>query len=131
MSDRKFRVSDQLTAHDQCDRFVTEMWMAANVWLQEGQVRGLTEVAAQELGARIYDLRGHKKCAETKREMKKRTKFSPDCGDAVCGFIEICRRKGYVAGAKMTGGVGVIAVNNPMNRIKNLNQKMWNPTFGV
>ena len=130
-TERKFRNTDTKTCRELCDRFVTEMWMAAGIWMGEGQVRGVSDLGGQELGAREFEIKaGDKKAAETKRKMRERVKYSPDEADAVCIAIEVCRRKGYNAGGRTTGGVGVSSTRDPMASVKWRNSMIWKPKFG-
>jgi hypothetical protein len=72
---------------------VTELWYQSRVMLQNGQIRGLDQETALEFCQRLYDNRGNMKIVETKAEMKKRTKRSPDLADAAVVVIEMFRQK--------------------------------------
>ncbi len=72
---------------------VTELWYQSRVMLQNGQIRGLDNATAIEFCQRLYDNRGNMKIVESKTEMKKRTKRSPDLADAVVVLLELFRQK--------------------------------------
>jgi hypothetical protein len=72
---------------------VTELWYGFRVLVQNGQIRGLDNDAAIEFCQRLYMMVGNLKKVETKTEMKKRTRKSPDDADAIVVLCELFRRK--------------------------------------
>jgi len=66
-------------------------------WAEHGLVGGIENLdvkTREDLHSRMYDVRGSKMRAETKKEMKKRIGRSPDYGDAFCIAGEVCARNG-------------------------------------
>lgn len=66
---------------------VTQLWYQFRVGVQNEHVRDLDNDTCIEFCSRLYVMRGNMKQAETKTDMKKRTKKSPDLADgAVVGY---------------------------------------------
>lgn len=80
---------------------VTELWYQFRVMLQNGQLRGLDQETAVEFCQRLYQNRGNLKMVETKSDMKKRAKRSPDLADAAVIVTELFRQK---EGMTLAGG---------------------------
>lgn len=76
---------------------VTELWYTMRVMLQNGQIRGLDKDTAIEFCSRLYVMKGNMKQVETKAEMKKRTKKSPDLADAAVVVTELFRQKEHLS----------------------------------
>lgn len=72
---------------------VTELWYQFRVMLQNGQIRGLDLNTAVEFCQRLYVMVGNLKKVESKKEMKLRTKKSPDDADAAVVVTELFRQK--------------------------------------
>lgn len=72
---------------------VTELWYTFRTMVQNGQIRGLDNDTAIEFCSRLYNMRGNLKQVETKKEMKMRTKRSPDLADATVVLCEMFRNK--------------------------------------
>jgi hypothetical protein len=72
---------------------VTALWYGFRTGVQNDHVRDLDNDTCIEFCQRLYVMRGNMKQVETKAEMKRRTKKSPDLSDnAVVGW-ELFRRK--------------------------------------
>lgn len=80
-------------SNQEYDRRVTELWYQFRTLVQNGQIRGLGSEAAIEFCQRLYEMRGNFKRIETKTEMKKRTRKSPDFADSVCVVAEMFRQR--------------------------------------
>ncbi len=105
------RVGDQLPAHKQFDRRVSELWWVGKEFMRFGQIKGVTKDLARELRARYYEtvkgVDGLKVCVEKKEDMRKRIGFSPDAGDCFNVMIELVRQKhNFLAGGTGRGPVG-------------------------
>lgn len=71
---------------------VTELWYTFRTMVQNDLIRGLDTATALEFCQRIYQTRGNLKMLETKTEMKKRTRKSPDDADATVVVVEMFRQ---------------------------------------
>lgn len=102
-TDRPLKRGESETAGELFDRFVSELWWSARVWMQEGLVGGITEKFNQlreDLSSREYETSKDKKISvERKKDMKERLGRSPDAGDSFCMLIELLRRRGGTAGS--------------------------------
>jgi hypothetical protein len=105
-SERQVRASEPEPAKDLFDRFVSELWWAIRVWMEEGMVGGVDSAhknLRQQLVARQYEtVRDKKISIEPKKEMKNRLGYSPDEADTLALLIELVRRRGGVAGTPNT-----------------------------
>lgn len=93
---------------------VTEIWYSGKELLRNGQLKGISPDMAREMSARKYGTTGAKKLiyAESKVDMKVRTKRSPDIADAGFILLTLCReRLGF--GAKLTAAQQQRATNVP------------------
>ena len=102
------RANDTLSAKQQFDRRVSELWCVGREFMKYGQIKGITADLARELKARRYDtikgIDGLKVSIEKKRDMKKRLGFSPDLADSWCVLLDLCRQRfGFLAGGMSTG----------------------------
>jgi hypothetical protein len=117
-TDRRLKKSEQETAIELFDRFVSELWWSGRAWMEEGLVGGLTEASntlREQLSARQYETVKDKKISiEPKTEMKSRLGYSPDEADAFVLLIELLRRKGAIAGKDPAKGG---QEENPMNKL--------------
>ena len=78
------------------DRFVTEIWWAIKLAVESNQVRSLPEEAVTELCMREWSKKEKQPITlETKDEMKKRSRRSPDFGDWSVICLEGARRLGF------------------------------------
>ena len=69
---------------------VTQLWGQIKTIIMAGRMRGLDDLTARELCARIYTLKNEKTLLESKRDLKKRTKGkSPDRADALALLCEL------------------------------------------
>lgn len=71
---------------------VTELWFTFKVMVQNGLIRGLDTETAIGFCQRIYEMRGNLKMIESKKEMKKRTRKSPDNEDATVVGVQVFRK---------------------------------------
>lgn len=72
---------------------VTELWYSFRLLVINGQVRGLDNDTALEFCQRVHGLTGNLTQIETKKDMKARTKRSPDLADATVVLTELFRQK--------------------------------------
>lgn len=103
-SERKLKANDDETSKDLFDRFVSELWWAARVWMEVGLVGSISTSddakLCADLSAREYETVKEKKISvEKKKDMKSRLGRSPDHGDSFVMLVELVRRRGGVAGA--------------------------------
>jgi hypothetical protein len=69
---------------------VTQLWGQIKSIIMAGRLRGLDDITARELCARIYTLKSERMLIESKKDLKKRTKgASPDRADALSLLCEI------------------------------------------
>ena len=77
-------------------KFVTEMWFSTREAIESQQVRSLPKEVANEGQLRLYQIvSGNRIEVETKDEMKKRVRKSPDLYDWFAIGIEGCRQRGF------------------------------------
>jgi hypothetical protein len=74
---------------------VTELWYSGKELLRQGQLRGIHPDMALEMTTRHYGTTGAEKkiYAESKADMKLRTKKSPDIADAGFIMLDVCRQR--------------------------------------
>lgn len=74
---------------------VTEIWYSGRELLRQGQIKGIAPEMAREMTARKYGTTGAEKriYAESKIDMKVRTKKSPDIADAGFILLALCRER--------------------------------------
>lgn len=87
-------------------KFVTELWMSARYTILSSQMRGLDNETAEEGSKRIWhQTKGSppRMEVETKQDMKKRTKQSPDNFDCLVTGLEGARRRGFQIENMRTG----------------------------
>jgi hypothetical protein len=77
------------------DRFVTELWYRLRLVIEAGQFRGMTEDVMAEGCMREFKMVGNKIAVETKKEMKEKTRRSPDLVDALCAGLYGATKKGF------------------------------------
>jgi hypothetical protein len=79
------------------DRRVTELWFRYRTRVRNGQVRGLDKATLLEFCQRYYEDRGNNILSvETKRDMKERTRRSPDLADNAVLAEELFRVRGIM-----------------------------------
>lgn len=84
---------------------VSQLWGQIRTIIVAGRLRGLDDITARELCARIYSLKNEKTCLESKRDLKKRTKgSSPDRADALALLVEVFIHQNGLDGAVGYGG---------------------------
>jgi hypothetical protein len=72
---------------------VTELWYSFRHMVYDGLIRGLDKEAAKEFCQRLWDYRGNLKMLEPKKDMKARTRRSPDLADATVVVTEMFRQR--------------------------------------
>ena len=96
-SDLPVSIADQTPCKEVYADQITELWIQFREYVRSDQVRGLSKAAARELLARQFpDPEMTRRTAkrariESKTEMKKRLKCSPDLADAHIGAIQTAR----------------------------------------
>ena len=119
-SDRPVRAGEPETAAELFDRFVSELWWSARVWMEEGLVGNVGinfKKLREQLVARQYEtVRDKKISVEKKKDMKNRLGYSPDEADAFCLLIELLRRQGGVAGSASAKPRGRISSHSQLAR---------------
>lgn len=91
-SDLPVSEHNQKPSHQEYLYRVTELWYTFRTMVQAGMIRGLDNETAIEFCQRIYQMRGNLKMLESKTEMKKRTKKSPDLADCTVVLTELFRQ---------------------------------------
>ena len=77
-------------------KFVTELWYSLRYAIEADQIRGLPEDVMNELCMRNWSRVANDKIeAESKEDMKERTRKSPDLGDWAAIILEGARRLGF------------------------------------
>lgn len=87
-----------VTCAEKFSKFVTELWMMARYCILSKQMRGLKKMVAEEGTKRIWKwTKGSppRMEIETKKDMKERTKESPDYFDCLVTGLEGARRLGF------------------------------------
>lgn len=98
VSDRPVSKSNPRLCSEEYDRVVTELWFAVREFSIHGCIRGMPDEALREFYTRRWEIQNHKVRLETKKELRKHFKRSPDYGDAVAFCVELARRLGAIAG---------------------------------
>jgi hypothetical protein len=98
VSGRPISHSNPKPCSEEYDRVVTELWFAVREFAIHGCLRGVPDDALREFYTRRWDIQSHKVRLETKKELKKHFRRSPDYGDAVAFCVELARRLGAIAG---------------------------------
>lgn len=101
-TDRTFSATNPKTAKEQYWNRVSELWYVGLEFLKHGQLKGIKPDQAREMKARKYETikgaEGLKIRVESKRDMKLRLSFSPDCADSGFILLDLARHKGFRAG---------------------------------
>jgi len=89
------KMEPNVKCRDRYDRRVSEIWYAGKSLLRGDQLRGIGKPMAAEMVTRKYRetkpmAKDNKIIVETKREMKGRTKTSPDVVDASFICLQLC-----------------------------------------
>lgn len=98
-SDLKIADDKPTTAKEMYDRKVTELWFMIQRFILANQIRGLDEIACQQLCTRQYMWVSKKLSVEKKMDYKQRmgkvdSRYqSPDEGDSVALVIELVRHR--------------------------------------
>jgi hypothetical protein len=107
VSERPISHSNPKSCCEEYDRVVTELWFAVREFAIHGCLRNFPAEALREFYTRRWDITNKRVRLETKKELSKHFRRSPDYGDAVAFAIELSRRLGAVA-----GNPDLIKVNN-------------------
>lgn len=100
-SDMPVSSIDKRPAKDVYDRKVAELWHVGKELITTNQLKGLHPDMIKEMVVRTYGTTGSKIWVESKKDMKKRTGFSPDISDAAFVALDVARmRHGLISGAK-------------------------------
>lgn len=102
-SDLPVSLTDPAKGFERYYDAVTEIWYSGKELLRQGQLKSIPPAMAREMTARKYGTTGAEKriYAESKVDMKLRTKKSPDIADAAFILVALCRmRLGF--GARFT-----------------------------
>lgn len=91
-SDLPVSEHNQKPSHQEYLYRVTELWYTFRTMVQNGLIRGLDNATAIEFCQRIYQMRGNLKMLESKTDMKKRTRKSPDLADCTVVLTEMFRQ---------------------------------------
>lgn len=113
-SDMPVSLTDPALGHERYYDRVTEIWYSGRELLRQGQLKGIPPQMAHEMTARKYGTTGAEKriYAESKVDMKLRTKKSPDIADAGFILLALCReRLGF--GARYTAAQQRANTNTP------------------
>lgn len=88
-------LTDPALGHERYFDRVTEIWYSGKELLRQGQIKGISPEMAREMSARKYGTTGAEKkiYAESKVDMKFRTKKSPDIADAGFILLALCRER--------------------------------------
>ena len=106
-SERRVSLTDKRPCKDEYANKCAELWCTGAIFMRHDQIRGLNPQHQKELSARKV-IRGtrNRLVVETKKEMKRRTAFSPDVADGGNIGIEVAReRHGAIAGAENLAAV--------------------------
>jgi hypothetical protein len=129
-TDRRLKDGESDTCEDLFDRFVSELWWSARVWMEEGMVGGIDskfEELRMDLHAREYETSGDKKISvEKKKDMKDRIGRSPDHGDSFVMLVELLRRKGGIAAKGVKRAQGH-PLERQMERARRYSELLENP----
>jgi hypothetical protein len=98
VSDRPISHSNPKPCSDEYDRVVTELWFAVREFAVHGCLRGFPDSALKEFYTRRWEIMNHRVRLETKKELRKHFRHSPDYGDAIAFCVELARRLGAIAG---------------------------------
>ena len=92
--------NDKRKGTERFANMASELWYVGKELIRSGQMRGLKPDAVSEMVARTYTEKAGKVEIESKRDMKARTKKSPDVSDSLflCAFM--ARKLGLVSDEK-------------------------------
>lgn len=94
-TDRLLDLTDQSKANDRCVNKQAEMWLAAQLLLIAGQLRGIDESVIRQLVDMPAELSKGKVQVLTKKEFKRRFGYSPDRAETVLFIIDLLRDRGF------------------------------------
>jgi len=104
-SDTPISMEDSRSAREIYANRVSQLWGQIRTIIMAGRLRGLDDLTARELCARIYTLRNEKTLLESKKDLKKRTKGgSPDRADALSLLVYLFVNNNGLGNAVGYGG---------------------------
>ena len=104
-SDTPISMEDSRSAKEIYANRVSQLWGQIRTIIMAGRLRGLDDLTARELCARIYTLRNEKTLLESKKDLKKRTKGgSPDRADALSLLVDLFVNNNGLGNAVGYGG---------------------------
>jgi len=104
-SDTPISMEDSRSAREIYANRVSQLWGQIRTIIMAGRLRGLDDLTARELCARIYTLRNEKTLLESKKDLKKRTKGgSPDRADALSLLVDLFVNNNGLGNAVGYGG---------------------------
>ena len=95
---------ETLLANQVYDRRVSELNLMVREFAMSNGIRGLSDDAASQFSSRKTFYKNKKYSVESKKEMKKRIRRSPDHADAACVGVELARRDGCSPSISVAGG---------------------------
>lgn len=110
-TERVFDSKSKKAWKDEVFNFVAETWFAVGLLIQSGQLRGLghSPEARSQLCRRSWKWRGDRKQLQPKDEYKKHNQQkSPNEADALCGAVEMARRRGFNVLVLSGQGLGAV-----------------------
>lgn len=93
-SEKPVSDEDSRPSSEVYDRKVSELWFSVRKWAIMDRLGGVDVDTLKELCSRMFSDEKRKIIVETKTEMKKRTKRSPDLADAFVILVEVARQLG-------------------------------------
>lgn len=116
-TERIFDPKNKKRWRDEVFNFTSEHWFSAGLLIQSGQLRGLqnSPAAKEQLCKRPWLWKGDRKQIQPKIKFKADNQSkSPNEADAVCGGIELARRRGMSVTIMQGPGVGAIRMFQEM-----------------
>jgi hypothetical protein len=92
-SDRPVSSTNNKRADQEYVNKVTELWHSFRNFVTDGLIRGLDDETATEFCRRYWEFRGNLIVVESKKDMKERTRRSPDLADATVVLCEMFRQR--------------------------------------
>ena len=96
-SEMQVSKNDTRKGVDRFKNMASELWYVGKELIRAGQIRGLSPDVVAEMTARTYSEQNGKVEIESKKDMKLRTKKSPDIADGVFLSLLAARKLGLVS----------------------------------
>jgi hypothetical protein len=90
-TDNTYSTADRRTGKERFANLMAEMWYIGKELIRSGQLKGLDPDTVTEMCARTYEEKAGKVTVESKKDMKKRIKKSPDRADALFVCLHLAR----------------------------------------